>query len=310
MTRGFTRALIAAAALLCAAPAFADGPGDAGPDVAAPPVRAEPVAPAAQPTVTGQSGSVSLLGGAITLNVAEGYLFYPAPQANAFLARNTAPPPRGEVLGMIAPASANVEQAGAWATVLSWDAIGYVGADSATGLTATTLESDVRAARTTQNRRFEGFAAAPSFDQTTYTVTWAERVASPGAGGGDLRAEQKVLARRGVLGLTSVGSADQLPAIQEAAPDILGMISFGPGYQYADFQAASDPVSNYDVPGLVTGVERPQPVAQTASAPTTETTGTGLQGLFPWIAGGVAVLAGLGFFLMRRRRGDANLSPE
>jgi LPXTG-motif cell wall-anchored protein len=34
-----------------------------------------------------------------------------------------------------------------------------------------------------------------------------------------------------------------------------------------------------------------------------------LAGLFPWIAGGVVILAGAGYLLMRRRR-DPNLDPD
>src|SRR5688572_4149989 len=158
--RRLARALIAAAALLCASPALADGPAQPEPDVAAAPVRAAPTTPppAAEPTASvGRSGAVSLLGGAMTLTVPDGYLFYPAPDAQAFLTRNNAPPPRGEVLGLLAPASTRIDQPGVWATVISYDALGYVAADTAGGLTATTFEADVRTARAGENRRFEGF---------------------------------------------------------------------------------------------------------------------------------------------------------
>jgi len=75
---------------------------------------------------------------------------------------------------------------------------------------------------------------------------------------------------------------------------------------HADFQPASDQVSSYSVPGLVTGVANaaPQAVADTASAGSGQTAFGGLSGYFPWIALGVVVLAGLGYVMMRRRKDD------
>jgi hypothetical protein len=85
------------------------------------------------------------------------------------------------------------------------------------------------------------------------------------------------------------------------------MLSLPEGQRHADFQAASDQVSAYSVPGLVTGVASAQPQA-IADAATTGGTGQtafgGLSGYFPWIALGVVVLAGAGYMLMRRRKDD------
>ena len=46
----------------------------------------------------------------------------------------------------------------------------------------------------------------------------------------------------------------------------------------------------------------PQALAETASVPETQTGFGGLAGMFPWIAGGVVVLAAAGYMLMGRRR--------
>jgi hypothetical protein len=106
--------------------------------------------------------------------------------------------------------------------------------------------------------------------------------------------------------MTSIGSADQQPAIAAAAAELRGMLTFAEGKRYTDFQAASDTVSDYSVPGLVTGV--PTPRQQLVNV--AETTGSGqtafggLSGYFPWIALGVVVLAGGGYLLMRRRNED------
>ena len=158
----------------------------------------------------------------------------------------------------------------------------------------------MRDARTTQNRALRRLRRAirRSTPTTPYLV-WAETLAAPGgAGGKDLRYEQKMLGRNGVAGLTSIGSADQMPAIAAAAADLRGMLSFPEGQRHADFQPASDQVSAYSVPGLVTGVPtaQPQAVADAASTGGTgQTAFGGLSGYFPWIALGVVVLAGAGY---------------
>jgi uncharacterized membrane-anchored protein len=189
---------------------------------------------------------------------------------------------------------------------VSYEPIGYVQSETASGLSDANFETQVRDARQTQNRRFEGFATAPSFNAEAPYVVWAERAAAPGgAGGKDLRYEQKVMGREGVAGMTSIGSADQQPVIAAAAAELRNMLSFPEGKRHADFQAASDTVSNYSVPGLVTGVANTQTLVNVANTTGTgQTAFGGLSGYFPWIALGVVVLAGGGYLLMRRRNED------
>jgi uncharacterized membrane-anchored protein len=304
MRNKLTHSLVAALALFIAAPAFADGPGQAGPDTAAPPVRAAPIErtdPAAAPE--GRSGIVPL-GDAASLNVPSGYRFYSAEEAYAYLQRNNAAAPSGTVYGLVARADADIRQPGTWATVISYDAIGYVQPETASGLSDANFEADVRAARSSQNRAFEGFIAEPAFDAAAPALGWAERSAAPGAGGGDLRHEQKVLGRNGVACLTSIGSADQLDEIVAAAGDLRGMLSFPEGQRHADFQPASDQVSAYSVPGLVTGVAAAESQALANVSGGGQTGFGGLAGWFPWVAFGVVLLAGAGYLMMRRRKDE------
>jgi uncharacterized membrane-anchored protein len=301
MRKKLTHALAAMLAMFIAAPAFADGPGDAGPDVAAPPTRAQPITPPAnQAALEGRTGQIAL--DDVVLNVPAGYVFYPASEAYAYLQRNDAATPPGAVLGLVAREGADVRQPGVWASVVSYDAIGYVPGETASGLTDASFESSVRDARTSQNRAFAGFAADPAYDTAGPNLTWAERSARPGSQGPDLRFEQKALGRYGVAGLTTIGSADQLSEIQAAAPALQGMLTFPEGRDHASFVAASDQVSAYSVPGLVTGV-----AAQAQTAATTDAGQTGFGGLagwFPWIAVGAVGLGVAGYMLMRRRRDD------
>lgn len=305
MRKNFARVWLATLLLLFATPAFGDGRGDAGPDRAAAPVRAAPITNGSQ-APEGRSGIIPLNDGQLTLNVPNGYRFYSAEEALAFLQRNNASAPEGAVLGLIARAGDNVRHEGAWATVISYDAIGYVQPETAAGLSDTNFEVSVREARRQRNRPFEGFMFEPAFDASIPNLVWAERSAVPGAGGKDLRYEQKLLGRHGVAGLTSIGSADQFDDIAAAAADLRGMLSFRDGERHADFQPASDQVSAYSVPGLITGIPIIQ--AQTAASATQGAGQTGFGGLagwFPWVAGGVIALAVAGFVMMRRRRAPA-----
>jgi uncharacterized membrane-anchored protein len=311
MRKNLTRAMLAAVALFIAAPAMADGPGNPGPNVAAPPVRAAPVTPPASSTTAapeGRSGVIPLGQDGLSLNVPAGYRFYSAAEAQAYLQRANQTAPSGVTYGLIARRGEDIRAPGTWATVVSYDAIGYVQPETASGLSDTNFENQVRDARQTQNRRFESFAADPSFSTETPYLVWAENVAAPGgAGGKDLRYEQKILGRDGVVGMTSIGSADQMPQIAAAAADLRGMLTFPETKRHADFDAAVDEVSDYSVPGLVTGVPtaQPQAVADAASTGGTgQTAFGGLSGYFPWIALGVVVLAGAGYLLMRRRGED------
>jgi uncharacterized membrane-anchored protein len=302
MRKKLTRALLAALALLIAPAAFADGPGDAGPDRAAAPVRAAPLAPAAGETPAGRTGIIPLNDNELTLNVPRGYRFYSAEEAYAYLQRNNSPAPNGTVLGLIARDDADIRSPDTWATVVSYDAIGYVQPQTAAGLGDANFETEVRAARAAQNRAFEGFALPPGFDTEAPQLVWAERAAPPGSRGKDFRHEQKSLGRYGVACLTSIGSADQMDEIVAAAANLQAMLTFPDGRKHRDFQAASDQVSTYSVPGLVTGVPAgAQALADISSSGGSQTAFGGLAGWFPWIALGVVGIAIVGYMMMRRR---------
>jgi uncharacterized membrane-anchored protein len=263
--------------------------------------------PASEPGAApeGRSGVIPL-GEDAVLNVPASYKYYSAAEAHAYLQRNNAAAPNGAVLGMVARADSDIRAPGTWATIISYDAIGYVQPETAAGLSEASFEGQVRDARATQSRPFEGFIAAPAFDAAAPHVTWAERTAAPGAGGKDLRYEQKSLGRYGVASMTSIGSADQMEEIVAAAAELQAMLSFPEGRRHADFQAANDQVSAYSVPGLVTGVPTAaQGVAETASTQgEPQTAFGGLSGWFPWIALGIVVLAIAGYMFMRNRNKD------
>lgn len=282
--------------------AYADGRGNAGRDIAAPPTHEAAVVH--QPAPQGRTGQISLQSGQLSLNVPHGWKFYSAEEAYAFLQRTGSAAPSGNVLGLLARDGMNPREANAWATVVSYDEIGYVQPETASGLTDASFEQTVRDARRSQSRTFEGFAAQPAFETTLPTLAWAERQGAPGTGSGaDLRMEKRFLGRKGVATLTTIGAADQQDAMQKANDDLTPALTFAAGYRQADFQPSSDQVSTYSVPGLITGVPTPAATPQAAADTTaTQTSFGGLAGMFPWIALGVIALAGVGFMATRRKK--------
>lgn len=305
MRKKLTHALAAALAMFIAAPAFADGPGDAGPNVAAPPVRAEPITPPADAAaLEGRTGLITL--DDVAYNVPAGYKFYPASEALAYLQRNNAATPPGAVLGLIARNGVDVRRPGVWATVLSYDGIGYVQSETASGLADPNFEASVRQARTAQNRPFEGFSDDPVYTGETQHLAWAERSGRPAARTADLRHETKALGRYGVAGLTTIGSADQVVEITMASAPLANALSFPSGRTHADFVAATDQVSAFNVPALVTGVAATSAAAAPAAADGGQTGFGGLAGWFPWIAVGAIGLAIAGYMLMRGRREETD----
>ena len=291
-------------ALGFATAAYADGRGNAGRDIAAPPLHAAPAQQQSMPQ--GRTGQISLQNGELSLNVPHGWKFYSAEEAYAFLQRTNSAAPGGSVLGLLARDGVNPRQAGSWATVVSYDEIGYVQPESASGLADASFEQSVRDARRAQNRPFEGFAVQPVFDTALPTLAWAEHQGAPAAGGADLRMEKRFLGRKGVATLTSIGSADQQPDMQRANDELTPALTFAAGNRQADFQASTDQVSTYSVPGLITGVPTPAaaPQALADNAGASQTSFGGLAGMFPWIALGVIVLAGAGFMLTRKKKPD------
>lgn len=323
--------LALALAVLCAGPAFADGPDETTP-VTPPPAatqpatttpqpaatQAEPAAPAAQPTAgpVGRSGTVAMPAGDLNLTVPTSYLYYGPDVARAHLTQIGAPAPAGEILGLLAPRDSAPGSADFWGAVVTYQPIGHVGADTASGLSENGFERSVRDARAAAGRPFESFETAPAFAPASSSVSWVERSARANAQGPTVRHEQRLLGRNGVAGQTIVARDAQLGQIKAAAPSMLAMMSFTPGQAYSDFNSVTDAPSTYTVPGLITNVATV--VADTASvagpngtpAKAASTTGGGQTNYLPWLLGGLALVGGLAWLALGNRRKEEDLLDD
>jgi uncharacterized membrane-anchored protein len=236
-----------------------------------------------------------------------GYQFYSADDARAFLQRAGAAPPEGQVLGMVGPSGQQPTAADFWGAVISYQDIGYVPSTRADALSAADFESQTRAARAAAGRPFEAFAVQPAFDPAAPSLSWGERTAADAPGVRNLRHEIRVLGRSGVSGVTVVARNDQLGQVVSAAPALQSMLAYPAGQRYGD-RAVGDRTAALDVPGLITGAAaQPAVVAEAASAegaaPAAAKSGLfsgGIGSVLPWVAAGVVLLAGLGWYIAGR----------
>ncbi|MBL8548790.1 MAG: DUF2167 domain-containing protein [Hyphomonadaceae bacterium] len=315
-------ALAAFSSPILMAPALADGPAAAprytSPAAAEPavapspsqaPVRAGPIQPTAETaSAAPRTGQIALANGAAQLNVPAGYLFYGPAEAQAYLQRTSAAAPRGEVLGLLAPAGTRPESADFWGSVITYEPVGRVMPEGAALLTSAEMAANTRAARQEAGRGFEGFVAQPAFEPGAASLAWAERTAPDAPAAKNLRHEQRLLGRYGALSFVTIGRFDQFDQIRTSAPTMLQMASFPSGQGYNDFNASTDQTSRFDLAGLVTGKESATAQAASEAGGATPTSqgfagsGAGIQGYFPWIAGGVVALAALGWLLLGRKK--------
>lgn len=330
--------------LMLSGPASADGAGPALPK-AATPQAAERPAPTPLPTGTvtkddgttvlpdgatappetvGKNGDIPLANGALRLFVPANYYFMPAAEARAHLQRINAPTPPGEVLGMIAPVNSRPLDDAFWGAVISSNPLGYVAEQRSDRFSAPDFPDEVRAARPAPAPRLESFAVQPSHDPVRHATTWTERYAAPNAAARSVRAEQRILGRDAVAGVTIDGRPDQIATITAALPEIGRMVNFAPGKRYTDFVAGTDPAAAYDLPSLLTLKARPggaatpavEPATEPGAAPQSALNMAGLTKWLPWAGAGLLVLALIPWLVGRSRRrkdedaaADRNLVP-
>jgi uncharacterized membrane-anchored protein len=317
--------------------------------VTPPPVKADlpkVEVPAAVPTAPdgARAGMISLDEG-VTLNVPQGWAFWPAAEAQTYLRRIQAPTPQGRVLGIIAPAERRPTDAEFWGAVVTFTGIGRVSETRAERFTAMDFLDEARGARPANGPRLAGFPIAPAYDPGRKVVTWAERI-DGAPGDRPLRLEHRLLGRRGVAGLTTAAKTDQQPLLAAASSILSNMLGFSPGNGAAD-AVSTDPAAMFDLPGVITNRPIGQtPAVTTANAPAVsglKTTplagaesnasggapspatgaaapaaaaGDGLAGMldgwFQWVALGILVLAALPWIIFRRSEDDIdeNLQPR
>jgi hypothetical protein len=318
---------------------------------AAPPKTAT-VAPAPAPVVPlapsapegARAGTITLDEG-VVLTVPQGWAFWPAAEAQAYVRRSQTIAPGGQILGMIAPAELRPTDSGFWGSIVAFNRIGRVAEERADRFTAIDFLDEARGTRPTGAPRLIGFPVAPAYDPARKAITWGERYDTATAGASDrpLRLEHRLLGRRGTVGLTTPARADQLTQLTAFSPMLSDMLGFAPGSGFNDVTASDSPPL-FDLPGVITNRPRGSSPATVASAGGPTIRGTPLNpggsgpppatidavatttaagaaggalfgldpGLFQWIAAGIVLLAAIPWIWFRKDEDDydANLAPR
>ncbi|WP_201314275.1 DUF2167 domain-containing protein [Dyella sp. EPa41] len=244
------------AALVCASPAWGEESGQ---------MTAEQFVATLHPL----TGKVSLPAAQATLDIADGYSFLPAADAQRVLSELWNNPPDSDVLGMILPgtdAHAVLEDKN-WAVVVTFVDEGYVTDADAAKIDYNDMLKDMQAATKDENAdrikegypaiELMGWAEPPHYDMVNHKLYWAQDLQFKRANGsGEARTLNyaiRVLGRKGYLSLNAVAPIEQLAQVRADMPQVVEMAEFDAGQRYTDYNASTDKAAAYGIAALVAG---------------------------------------------------------
>jgi uncharacterized membrane-anchored protein len=215
------------------------------------------------------TGQVALPGAQATLNVADGYSFLNAHDAQRVLTQLWHNPPRPGVLGMILPGNDphSVLHRNSWAVVVSFVDEGYVSDADAAKIDYNDMLKDLqKSAHDSNPERIKegypsielmGWAEPPHYEATTHKLYWAQdlqfRKEDGSPMGRTLNYAIRVLGRQGYLSLNAVAPIGSLEQVKADMPQVVAMAEFDPGQRYTDYRPGTDKVAAYGIAALVAG---------------------------------------------------------
>ena len=210
-----------------------------------------------------RTGSIGLGDNLATLKVPETFRYLGSADAEKIL-RLWGNPPSGEPpLGLLLPAGMTPLDSNTWAVIIQWSPDGYVKDDDAHKIDyADLLKTMQKACKEESAERVKegydaiellGWATPPRYDAASHKMYWAKELKFGDEPEHVLNYNIRVLGRHGVLVLNAVASVSQLQEIEQATPQILGMVDFNDGKRYADFDPSKDHYAAYGLAALVAG---------------------------------------------------------
>lgn len=210
-----------------------------------------------------QQGKIVLHGGLATLNIPDNFAFLDEKGAHVVLSDLWGNPPDESVLGLIVPKGFDPLKGAAWVVAVSYEESGYVSDKDADKIDYKQLLSEMQADSVEANKaraeagyapvQLVGWAATPHYEAATHKLYWAKELEFNGEKEHTLNYNIRALGRRGVLVLNAIAGMDQLPEIEKAMPEVLGMVEFQDGHRYVDFDPSVDKAAGYGLAALVTG---------------------------------------------------------
>jgi len=211
-----------------------------------------------------QHGVIHLPGGVASLNLPAGISYLSPNDAATVLVKLWGNPPAAtRTLGMLIPAGKTPAQPDCWAVTITSTADGYVKDDDASEINYDDLLKQMQVGTLAQNKTrtargypaidLMGWAEPPHYDATSHKLYWAREFRVEGVSENMLNFEIRILGRRGVLVLSTIGGMNQLPEIRKQSPEILKLVEFNHGNRYADFDPKTDRMAPYGLATLVSG---------------------------------------------------------
>lgn len=211
-----------------------------------------------------QQGTVDLHNGLAKIEVPADFRYLGPDDAEKVLTKIWGNPPSGDrTLGMLFPAETGPIDPGSWGVLITYEEDGYVKDDDAAKINYDDLLKQMKEGTVEENKAREkqgypgielvGWAASPRYDAVEKKMYWAKELRFGGEQETTLNYNIRILGRRGVLVLNAISAMEQLPVIEKATPQLLGMVNFQEGHRYADFNAATDKVASYGLAALVAG---------------------------------------------------------
>jgi uncharacterized membrane-anchored protein len=244
------------AAFVCTSPALAEESGH---------MTAEQFVATLHPV----TGKVALPGAQATLDIADGYSFLPAADAQRVLSELWNNPPDSDVLGMILPstdAHAVLEDK-TWAVVVTFVDEGYVTDEDAAKIDYNDMLKDMQKATRDENEdrikegypaiELMGWAEPPHYDASSHKLYWAQDLQFKKSNGSDdnrtLNYAIRVLGRKGYLSLNAVAPIEELAQVRADMPQVVEMAEFDAGQRYTDYNPGTDKAAAYGIAALVAG---------------------------------------------------------
>jgi len=196
------------------------------------------------------------LGRVAELDLAEGYLFLGAKDAQALLDR-MGNVPDGSELGLVTSATEGEN----WFVIFENREVGFVKDDDQDeidadaileGISEATEESnDVRKSKGIPAIHVAGWQEPPSYDPVTNNLTWALLGRDDG-GEEVVNFNVRLLGRKGYVSVTLVEDAQLIGAARPHLTQIVDSFSYKAGNKYSEFRAG-DKVAEYGLIALVAG---------------------------------------------------------
>jgi uncharacterized membrane-anchored protein len=216
-------------------------------------------------TLNYRHGHIEIAGNIAQLELMSNYVYLSPSDAAKFLTQVWRNPKDsvGDIEGMILPTDASPLSDEGWAIVLTYDNSGHVNDRDASSIDYDQLLQQMQKATNDGNEArikagyqpivFVGWAEPPHYDATSKTIYWAKRLRFGNDASETLNYFIRVLGRTGVLELNLVASSSQLALVNSKTAELMKMVSFRPGSQYAEYKPGSDATAAYGIAGLIAG---------------------------------------------------------